>query len=222
MFDFLRLFFPPRCIFCSTLLEFDKNIEICDSCYEEIPFSEPGYLPSSKEDKISCNGIICACSYKGIVKEALKRYKFKGKASYCRAFAKLLTDKVKTETGNKKFDIIVSVPLHRKRERLRGYNQSELISRLLSRQTGIKNYPNILSRVRDTSGQSLITSKKDRYENIKNAFSVTDPKIVEGKSVILVDDIVTTGFTISECARVLMEAGASEVIAAVIASGRSF
>lgn len=222
MFDFLRLFFPPRCIFCSTILEFDKTIEICDSCYEKIPFSGPGYLPSNKEDKISCNGIICACSYKGIVKEALKRYKFKGKASYCRAFAKLLTDKVKKEAGNKKFDIIVSVPLHRKKERLRGYNQSELISRLLSRQTGIKNYPNILSRVRDTSGQSLISSKKDRYENIKNAFSVTDSKIVEGKSVILVDDIVTTGFTISECARVLMEAGASEVIAVVIASGRSF
>lgn len=115
--------------------------------------------------------------------------------------------------------MIVSVPLHPKREQSRGYNQSYLIARELGRELGIKNEPRLLARVKNTHSQSLL-KRDERLENIKDAFRITDTSRVEGKAIFLVDDILTTGATLNECSRVLKGAGAKKIVAAVIASGR--
>lgn len=147
------------------------------------------------------------------------RYKFFGKLSYYRTFAGLLTDKVNKMTNFNNFDIIISVPLHVNKEKIRGYNQSLLISKELSKRLGVPEYSRLLSRVRDTGSQSLLPKDK-RYYNVKDAFKVCKTELIKDKTVLLVDDIMTTGNTIDECSRVLKAAGAKAVVGAVIATGR--
>ena len=216
----INLIFPPKCIFCRKLLDVTAEMEICNDCFRQIHlFSENSRV---KNTSSFCDEIVCVSEYSGIIKEALKRYKFNGKPSYCRAFSKLLIKKVKIMTNCRKFDIIVSVPLHKSRETVRGYNQALLISKIVSKATGIREESGVLKRVRETSAQSLISSRHGRLNNIKDAFKVTQPHKLAGKSIILIDDILTTGHTVDECSRALKEAGALWVTAAVIASGRKY
>ncbi|HEX3027937.1 MAG TPA: ComF family protein [Clostridia bacterium] len=216
----IKIIFPPKCIFCGTLLSPDSGLEICGSCYDRIPF-----ISITHEKLLKTYGylddVICTCEYSGIIKESLIRYKFFDKSSYYRTFAQLLAQKVKKMTNYHEFDIITGVPLHKDREKKRGYNQSILISKILGRETGIREKPNLLKRIRSTNSQSLL-SKDERCLNVKGAFSVSDAAQLHDKSILLVDDVMTTGSTLEECARVLKDSGARSVTAAVIASGRKF
>jgi len=180
----------------------NTKIEICKECYEKISISFQGQYNYY-------DSVVCVCDYSGIVKEAIRKYKFYNKPSYYRTFARLLAQKIKELIQWQKFDMIVSVPLHPERERSRGYNQSYLIARELGRELGIKNEAKILKRVRNTYSQSLL-KKEDRLVNVKDAFRITDRSKVEGKAMFLVDDILTTGTTLNECSRVLKEAGAKK------------
>jgi len=181
------------------------------------------YLSAGGESILEeyCDSIICLCEYTGIIRESLKRYKFYNKPGYYRVFGKLLAEKIKKVTDFQKFDIIISVPLHRNRERIRGYNQSLLISRVVGRELGIQECSWLLEKVKDTPSQSLLNRQK-RESNIKDAFRVTFSDRVRDKSILLIDDILTTGNTVNECSRVLKQCGARHVTAAVIASGRKY
>ncbi len=212
----LNFIFPPRCIFCGKLLGVKADISICPGCYVNIPFiNRPipfyGFL----------DGIICVCEYSGIIKDAIIRYKFYNKSSYFRTFARLMSQRIKTETAGQKFDLIISVPLYKKKKAKRGYNQSYLISKFLSRELGIPEASYCLSRIRDTASQSLL-SKDKRQANVYGAFRVNHARLVAGRNIILVDDVLTTGSTLNECCRALKDAGAEKVLGAVIASGRKF
>lgn len=214
------MIFPPKCIFCSELLYPGTGINICSSCYKKVRFiDEKGQVIRTAPFSRYLDGIVCACEYSGVIKDSLIRYKFFEKSSYYRTFSGLLFEKLKKMTNYCKFDIIISVPLHKRKQRIRGYNQSLLISRELSRAMGVMDSSGILYRTRDTHAQSLL-KREERYKNVKDAFKVNNPDKIKGKKILLVDDILTTGQTISECSRVLKEAGAQTVIAAVIASGR--
>ena len=186
-----------------------------------IPFTDEMFLETCKDSAYEegCDCIVCVCRYSGIIKSSLIYFKFFNKAGYYRAFAALLADRLRKMTDFHEFDIIISVPLHKKRENERGYNQSLLLSKELSRLTGIPDRSGFLERVRHTKSQSLL-GREERYVNVKNAFNVREKAKVQGKWVLLVDDITTTGNTLDECSRVLKKAGARMVTAAVIASGR--
>ena len=106
-------------------------------------------------------------------------------------------------------DVLVAVPLHRSRERERGYNQSELLARAVSKETGIDFLFRALSRTRDTPPQVSITGHEERKRNLEGAFASTGD--VSGLRVLLVDDVVTTGSTMSACASVLKAGGATRV-----------
>ncbi len=221
---FLNLLFPKKCIFCSSLLEHRADVEICRDCYEKIPFFNDDRIWDDVKDSgmEHCSGVFCACEYTGIIKDALTRYKFHNKPSYHRALAGLLADKIKKMTNNTLFDIIISVPLHRERYIVRGYNQSLLISQSLGKCLGIPECSDLLSRVRHTQSQSLIHDKHMRHLNMQGAFEVNNTHRITSKSILLVDDILTTGSTLEECSRLLCESGARSVVAGVIASGRRF
>jgi competence protein ComFC len=213
----IKLLFPHKCIFCGTVIDYERDIEICDSCFKKVPFvSRINY-------EVDCSRhydrLICLCRYTGIVKECLIRFKFYEKASCYRTFAKLISGKLKDAPEWDRHDMIMSVPLHPRKQRLRGYNQSLLISKSVSRETGIQENSPLLLRTRETDSQSLLARDR-RYSNVRGAFKIKSPEAVTGKSVLLVDDIFTTGYTINECARVLKNAGAVNVTALVIATGR--
>jgi len=215
-----NLIFPPKCIFCNKIFDSNTDIYICKDCYSAIEFKEGGFIKSGTGHDYF-DSIVCVCEYTGIVKDAIKRYKFSNKPAYYRTFSGLLLSKIKEMTDYRLFDTIISVPLHPIRERARGYNQSFLISMELSRQLGIKEGSKLLSRTKNTHSQSLL-QRKDRLINVKGAFMVNDASKIKGKTVLLVDDVLTTGTTLNECSRVLKQAGAGKIIVAVVASGRRF
>ena len=115
-------------------------------------------------------------------------------------------------------DILVPVPMHHKQFAKRQYNQSAVLAAHLSQATGIPSVPKILARIRETRPQYTL-NKQERAENIKHAFQVKDGAQLPGAKVLVIDDICTTGSTINECARVLKQAGASEVHGLVLAHG---
>ncbi|MCX7841760.1 MAG: ComF family protein [Clostridia bacterium] len=218
----LKLIFPPKCFGCRRQLPFDTAMEVCKECYEKIPFTDSHTDTMLRHSLTGCDEVVCVCEYSGSVKEAIKRYKFSNKPCYHRIFAVLLEHKLKKVTDCRNFDIIVSVPLHKNKLRSRGYNQSQLIARELGRLLGVREDSAALVRVRDTQSQSLISNRDERHENVRDAFAVSDIEKVSLKSVLIIDDIMTTGSTLGECCRALKEAGAKKVTAAVIASGRKY
>jgi ComF family protein len=114
-----------------------------------------------------------------------------------------------------RFDVIVPVPLHAARQRERGFNQASLLADLLSAQTSIPSRP-LLERIRYTTTQTAL-DRSQRMENLHNAFRLRKKADVRGLRVLLIDDVLTTGSTLSECARVLKRAGANSVYAATAA-----
>lgn len=216
---FIKLIFPPKCIFCGKVLNTKTQLEICYSCYNNIPFVSEQYC----EEKLmiftkgNIDQIVCLCRYTGIAKSSLIRYKFFNKPGYYRIFARLLAERIQNMADSNVVDIIASIPLHKDKKNERGYNQSFLISKQLARELGIPEKSKALERVKSTKSQSLIRKWDERYFNVKEAFIVNAPEQFINKTVLLVDDICTTGFTLEECAGALKKAGAKRVIAAVIA-----
>lgn len=254
----IRLLFPPKCIFCSTILDIQTEIDICGKCHKSLGYiGNKLYLVNkfSYKDLEPCkyfNRVFCVFEYSGYVKEAIVRYKYFGKAHYHKTFARLLADilsnkkvanifqninhephesndelnyKHDPKTGYNAdyrtdsipdFDMIISVPLHKTRERKRGYNQAHLISKELSRIMQLPEGSDLLIRTKNTSPQSLL-NRYEKSSNVTNAFKVIDVNKIEGKKILLIDDVLTTGNTVNECSRVLIEAGAVRVDIAVIA-----
>ena len=153
--------------------------------------------------------------YEGAVRESLHRYKFSGVTAYARTYAEFIGKCI--DENRISCDIITWVPLSRKRLRKRGYDQARLIAEDLARrqQTECRQ---LLGKIKDNRPQSLTGSGENRRANAAGAYVCTDPAGVKGKRILLVDDIITTGATLSECARILNEAGAAEIIAAAAAS----
>jgi len=218
----VNIVYPPKCIFCGKMVDISSMVHICGNCFEKLPFTEDTFTTVSEEKgKCYCDGAVCVFRYTGIVKEALKRFKFHAKPCYYRTFARLMAIKLLRLADIRKYDIVIAVPLYRSREHERGYNQSQLISKAISRELKIPDGSGIVRRVKDTKAQSLL-DKHNRLLNVRGAFSVKSPERIKGKSVLLVDDILTTGSTLEECGKILKQAGADRVTAIVVATGRNY
>lgn len=214
------MIFPPKCIFCRQLLSYDAAIHICTDCYMKLPFRENALMTTTQDGEAGwCDGAVSIFQYTGMVKESLIRFKFYNKPSYYRTYARLLADKLGKTMDVGQYNLVLSVPLHKHREFSRGYNQAHLIARALARELKLPERSELLKRYRYTEAQSLL-DKQTRNQNVKGAFTVTSPQRIEGKSILLVDDILTTGSTLEECGRMLKQAGARKVTAVVVATGR--
>ncbi len=200
----LRLLFPPKCMFCHIVVE---EGTICETCRKTLPY-EHGTRPGTGYFSCSCS----ALRYVGAVREAALAMKFKGRKSYAQGFGELLAEAVRTELAGR-YDIVTWVPVSRKRLRERGYDQSRLIAERMAALLGTEAVP-LLRKVRDNPAQSGISEAERRLANVKGVYEVPEPERVRGKRVLVVDDILTTGATLSESARTLLMAGAEEVLAA--------
>lgn len=143
--------------------------------------------------------------YDGIVRDMVHRLKFADQPYLARTMGMLMANLADVQG-----DLLTCVPLHAGRKRQRGYNQSEEIAREISRRTSIP-YGHTLRRLRNTPPQSLMKDRTARSENIKNAFAVLPRAKIHGRKILLVDDVITTGATVEECRKVLLNAGAAEV-----------
>lgn len=205
----LDIIYPPTCPVCR------REVAVvpmwCDACLATV--WRPHLVQATHYRLRHLQRVATVCEYTGGVKTLLHAMKFHGKKRYATALGWLLT---REPISLPPWDIAVIVPLHPERERVRGYNQVEEIFRMWLTEQG-KPVVAMLKRARSTQPQWRL-HVKERRKNIKDAFVVTRPEWVKGHRILLIDDIVTTGITLDECAKVLYKAGAAEVQALTLAS----
>ncbi len=233
MDSFLELIYPEKntCFICEAYDEEIADKYICPECERLIKKVEPPFC-SKCSKPIAHNSSTNLCreccdaerhfemskspyKYEGLIKNAIYSYKYYNKTYFYKLFGNLLVNFM-VNTGYTNFDCIVSVPLHPSKMRKRGYNQSELLARYISSKLSIP-YIDALKRTKRTLKQSE-QSKEDRRKNLKDAFAVkhSSEKVINS-SLLLVDDIYTTGTTVDECSKALVSYGASKVYVITIA-----
>lgn len=154
--------------------------------------------------------------YRGNVRESLHRFKFYKGRHYANAYGRLLSMHLLTRDWTD-FDLVTWVPISAQRKRQRGFDQSQLLCKAVSRQLQLK-CVSTLKKHRHTPPQSGIHGIAERRANVLGAYRACNPGAIAGKRILLLDDIITTGSTASECARVLLTAGAKEVFCAAVAA----
>ena len=206
-------FFPPRCPFCGESADEGSSGGVCPSCFAQIrkivhprcPRCGIGFSSGAGEDHL-CSDCLTGTGYfakaralahyEGIIPEVISRYKYRGDSR-----------------------LVVPVPLHPRRLRRRGFNQSLLLARRISRQCSLPLDFTSLRRIRATVPQTEL-SAAERRKNIRGAFAVLRPQAVAKKDILLIDDVFTTGATVEECAKVLLKAGADRVDVLTFARAR--
>ena len=206
----LDLLYPPRCAFCRRLLTGQEH-GVCRFCRPKLP-----YVPADGQVQHFRNVDQCLSPlyYHGSVKDSLHRYKFDGLSAYADIYSEFFVKCI--DENQISCDSITWVPLSCRRLRKRGYDQAELLAKGIGKRLGLPPV-RLLKKRRDTPPQSKTGSAEKRRANIAGAYTCLRPEQVAGKRVLLVDDIVTTGATLSEAAGVLKKAGAVEVLAATVA-----
>ena len=200
-----------RCCFCHKLTEGES---ICSVCRDKLPFTGANCVQERFSNISSC---VSPLYYDGHVKESIHRYKFYSVSAYASVYSDLIAKCI--DENNINCDIITWVPLSRRRKWKRGYNQSELIGIELSNRMGLPAYE-LLKKTKNNPAQSTTGNAAKRKANVVGVYKAVNIDQLKGKQVLLIDDVVTTGATLSECARILRAAGCKEVFAATLARSK--
>jgi len=158
-----------------------------------------------------------ACLYEGTLKELVHSFKYKGKTALANLFAKLMINCIRDNPEIANTDIITAVPLHRSRLREREFNQSLLLANKISKEFGMPVKHTLEKTVKTKYQNELL--KSERLINLKDAFRVCDNVFIKERHILLVDDVMTTGATLSECAHTLLSGGARQVTCFTLARG---
>jgi ComF family protein len=225
------LFYPALCVVCSD--DVDRDEYLCQNCQSRAPRITAPFCAKCSEpfsgaisQTFSCancehrilhfDSAVAAYRSRGLVRKLVHEFKYGHHRHLRYPLAGWLGEAMSDpRLRGLHFDLIVPVPLHPARERERGFNQATLLAELLSGQTGVPLRP-VLERIRFTSTQTA-HDRAERMENLRDAFRLRKKADVRQLRLLLIDDILTTGSTLSECARVLKEAGAVSVYAATAA-----
>lgn len=204
-----ELLFPPKCILCGALLAKDET-DLCRACR-----TDTVQAPRPKEKLPYLDRWTSLWYYEGTVRRSLLKFKFYNARSYAVSYGRLLGMRLLRE-DMADFDLLTWVPVSPRRRRKRGYDQVELIARSVGME--LETVPAaLLKKVRNTPPQSGISGTAERRANVLGAYRLTDPAAVKDKRILLLDDIITTGATAGECARILLTAGAKRVDCAAVA-----
>jgi competence protein ComFC len=227
----VSLLYPPLCTICGKSVRAGEYL--CDECETRAvrivaPFCEKCSEPfegaitgvftcaNCAHRRIYFDAAVAAYRGRGIVREIIHEFKYGRRIHLRHLVARWLFAALEDERlCGRRFDVIIPVPLHPTRQRERGFNQAGLLAELLSAQTSIRCKP-LLDRTRYTTTQTAL-DRSERMENLHNAFRLRKNADVRDLRVLLVDDVLTTGSTLNECARVLKRAGAFSVYAATAA-----
>ena len=220
----LDLLFPKYCVGCKKIgsylcFECKNKLEIikvqnCPVCGHK---SITGTTHPLCKKRYSLDGSTSIFNYKNPIKQAVHQIKYR-----------LIKDEIKTFTdfmlqnlpnNFPKFDLIIPIPLHPKKLKERGFNQSEEIAKIISQNLKITLAINILTRTRYTAPQFNLKSQ-ERIKNIKNAFSITNPEQIKNKKILVIDDVATTYSTLNEAASILKKSGASFIWSLTLAHGK--
>ena len=210
----LGLLFPVKCPFCQTILE-DPEAPLCPECQTRLPW----LLGREAEQKVDfADGCFSALAYRDRVPEAVRRYKFARVRACGRPFG-LLAAQCAQDHLPQRPDALTWAPLSDRRLRERGFDQAELMARAAGAAMGLPVIPT-LKKLKHTKAQSDLTDPRKRRANVQGAYALLPGAEVAGRRLLLVDDVVTTGATLGECAKVLLMGGADRIWCATLAQAR--
>ncbi|WP_352400007.1 ComF family protein [Anaerotignum sp.] len=219
---FLNVLYPPYCVICGELLsiqEWDNGL--CDKCNKKLPFLTGNrcnfcgrrlqfgeVCHSCLEHRPVFERGISVFDYE-VLRQGIARFKFDGVKGHGEVFGGIMVQYLLLNHPEwlEQVDFMTGVPLHKHKEKERGFNQADILCKIISENTGIPYRDKVLTRTKATRPQSEL-SAKERHENLKNVFIAQD---CLDKQILLVDDILTTGTTLNECSRALYRAGAKKV-----------
>ncbi|TJX14889.1 ComF family protein [Tissierella creatinini] len=211
-----NLLFPTKnlCYLCK-----DRNgvvVDfICNECRERLVFS-------NKEVDLDTDLIhrtIYCLSYNKYLKEIVHDFKFNDKSYLYKPLAELMFITIKNKEI-KDIDLIAYIPIHRKKEAIRGYNQSELLASYIGEVLYLPISRNNLIKYKWTKEQNTL-NRSERLKNLKDSFTIRNPNEFINKRILLIDDLITTGSTFKECANLIMEIGAKSVTCLALSSSKS-
>ena len=201
------LIFPYKCVICHK-----ENEIICQKCLKSL---KP--LPCNIiEPRDGIDKIYCYEAYTGNLKTVIQKLKFNKKQKIADILGEKMAEILKVNLAGLENMILIPVPLHKKREKERGFNQSLLICKKISEKLNIPYLQDNIIRTKETKYMYRL-SKKERFANVKQAFKIVNPESIKNKTVIIIDDIFTTGATISQIAKLLKKNGINKVIGATVA-----
>jgi len=198
---FLNLVYPLSCHICKAKIS--ENVGLCEGCLAKIKRNESG---------------IAACRYEGVLKDALHLYKYNGIMSLLNSFSRLISGFIDKSVNINEIDAIVPIPLHSVRHRERGFNQAYSLGHSISKRYKIPLSSGNLIKRKKTQPQSGL-NRKERADNLKDAFFVKRPELIQDRRILLVDDVYTTGATIENARNALARSGASSVRVVTLARG---
>lgn len=221
LFDLLDFVFPNFCLLCNQKIS--RNLfSICDSCLSKIESSNPKDIDEFYNHNFANNKLITNfyARYEfikdGQFQNVVHQLKYNGKSRIGILLGKELGKELLKKEWFKEIDIIVPVPIHRIKKFKRGYNQSSLIVKGISQVTKKPIDERIIKRIKNTETQTHL-HLQERIENVKNAFKVINKTKIFNKTILIVDDVCTTGSTVNEVAKTLLSSGAKEINLATLA-----
>jgi competence protein ComFC len=231
----LSFFFPEVCQICEVARASSSEGYVCSDCWKQVRFIKPPYcercgLPfegeittgfectNCREMELHFSSARSAVAARGVVLEAIHRYKYQRALWFEPFLLDLLIREAGPGLGWSKWDCLVPVPLHPAKKREREFNQADRLARQLGRCLGIPVRSDLLTRVLPTRTQTLLT-REQRAANMRRAFTMRKCEKLNAERIVLIDDVFTTGATTNSCARVLRAAGAAEVCVWTVARG---
>lgn len=203
----LSFFFPARCPYCNKTIEYNKTA--CDKCKAQ--------FPETYSQNYAKGGYPC-CSpffYRGIFRKGVRRFKFGDKPESSKKLAYPLAQCVKKAYDIKDIDIITYVPMYPEKELDRGFNQSKLLARDLSKILNIR-FETLLEKVKDNNPQHDCLTETQRRDNVKGVYKAVNSENLKGKTVLIIDDVLTTGYTLGECCKQVEKKTKTRVICATL------
>ncbi len=220
--DLFNLLFPKTCRNCMSSLHANEYI-LCLICVNGLPKTRFKEFSDNELARIFAGRVniryataLFYFSYGGSVRKLVHAFKYQGDISVGNYLGSLMASHLKENPDFSIINCLIAVPMHPKKKRKRGYNQSQILARVVSEKLNIPILAQVLSKRDDIRSQ---TTKKrfDRWEDTREAFFAERPELLKNKHLLIIDDIVTTGATLEACARLALEAGAASVSVAVLA-----
>lgn len=208
--DALHLFYPHQCISCGDdVLPFDKMI--CNPCFENLPRTQFSYLTENNIDRIFYGRLNLKAAHsefyfsKGqLIQNLIHQLKYKGNKEIGVYLGQLMGQSLLLNHRFKEIDFIVPVPMFKQKEIKRGYNQADIIAQGVADAMEIPIAKDLVQRIQFTSTQTK-KDRTERWDNVKNTFRIRDEQLLKNKSVLLVDDVITTGATLESCGESILK-----------------
>lgn len=220
---FIGVFYPHRCPFCGRVIS--RSDDYCEKCAEEISFvGEPVCRMCGREKEFCVcknrsrffDGLTAPFYYEGVVRNGIHRMKFRGTLSGIDFFADKMTKAVSDSYRDTEFKAVMCVPSSKKSIAKRGYNQSSILASAIAEKTGIPYIENGLVKLYETGTQHNLSFLR-RKGNLTGAFDISDGVNVNGGTILLVDDVATSGETLDECSKMLYLYGADKIYCVTLA-----